>query len=139
VLVEVGEVTHELAEVAGVGAVLGAVLTPEVEELVQWDGSEVEGYLLEVDGDDVSCGGQGAQAECVDQCSEWADSGRSLDPPQPGATPCRPGLSRCSSPWVSEQRPVAHVVGDEQRDPVEEQQEALDPMALVGAQYGSWR
>lgn len=49
---------HELAEVAGVGAVLGAVLTPEVEELVQWDGSEVEGYLLEVDGDDVSCGGQ---------------------------------------------------------------------------------
>lgn len=35
VLVEACEVTHELAEVAGVGTVLSAVLASEVEDLVQ--------------------------------------------------------------------------------------------------------
>lgn len=57
VRVEAGEVANEVAEVAGVGAVLGAVLAAKVEDLVERHGGEVERDLLEVDRDDVTGGG----------------------------------------------------------------------------------
>ena len=60
-----GSVADELPEVAGVRAVLVAVLPPEVEDLVEGHGGKVEGDLLEVGGNDVSGRGHCCQVERV--------------------------------------------------------------------------
>src|SRR5438874_209924 len=59
IVVQRCEGANELAQVAGVRAVFGAVLAAEVEHLVDWNGGEIERDLLKVEGNDMARSRQG--------------------------------------------------------------------------------
>ncbi|MDQ3274175.1 MAG: hypothetical protein M3Q39_03860 [Actinomycetota bacterium] len=67
VAVDRREAADELQEVTGVRAMLRTVLLTEVENRVEWNGSEVKGDLLEAQSDDAARGRQSGQVECVEQ------------------------------------------------------------------------
>lgn len=80
VLIEAGDAADELSEVPGVSPVLGAVLSPEVQNFVEGDWAEVQSDLLEIERNDVPRGWHRCQVEDVEKrpCRTWV-GGRRLE------------------------------------------------------------